>query len=76
MSLSPSIASNLQKELKDTFAAIVANPNCGKTMLQVQTKYIAQAQKHFEASHPKATAKRLAKNTVNSFIEKAMSANF
>ena len=74
--LSVTIASNLQTELKSTFAAIVANPACGKTMSSVQTKYIALAQKEFEKAHPKAVARRLAKNSVNSFIERAMSANY
>ena len=76
MSLSPSIAAKLQAEIKSTFAAIVANPACGKTMLSVQTKYIAEAQKYFETSHPKAVAKRLSKNTVNGFIQRAMGYNY
>jgi hypothetical protein len=76
MSLSPSIAAKLQVELKSTFEAIIANPACGKTMLSVQTKYIAEAQKYFETSHPKAVAKRLAKNSVNSIIERSMGNNY
>jgi hypothetical protein len=76
MSLSPSIAAKLQAEIKSTFAAIVANPSCGKTMLSVQTKYIAEAQKYFETSHPKAVAKRLAKNSVNSIIKRSMGYNY
>jgi hypothetical protein len=76
MSLSPSIAAKLQAELKSTFEAIIANPACGKTLLSVQTKYIAEAQKYFETSHPKAVAKRLAKNSVNSIIERSMGNNY
>ena len=72
MSLSPSISSSLAKELKETYFAILANPSCGKTVLQVQEKFTRQAEAHFALGHPKATAKRLARNTIKDSIERIL----
>lgn len=72
MSLNPSIASSLEKELKETYFAILANPKCGRTVAQVQLKYLAQAEAHFALGHPKITAKRLARNTIKDLIERIL----
>jgi len=69
MSLSPAIAASLQKELKETFFAILENPSCGKTVAQVQAKHTAKAEAHFLLGHPKIVAKRLARNTIRDLIE-------
>lgn len=71
-SINPSIMSNLEKELKETVHAIITNPACGKTVMAVQNKYIAQAEKHFANGNPTVVAKRLARNIIKEQVARLM----
>lgn len=67
--LSTQIAQELKNELATTAKLLMMNPSCGASMQGTMEKYISKAERHFAASHPKFTARRLAKNTVKDLTE-------
>ena len=66
------IYSKLSSELNSTVKEILKNPSCGKTVKDVQYKYIQIATEYYSKTHPKLVAKRLAKNNVTESIKDLM----